>query len=310
MPLDPQVRAAIDTAVAMGIKPAYQLSIEEGRRALEARAALMNQTLEPVHEVAERVIPGPGGDLKLRIYRPDRAGPLPVLAYYHGGGWVRGSLDTHEPLCRALTNQVGCLVVSVDYRLAPEAKYPAAVDDCYAATCWVAEHARELGVDASRLAVGGDSAGGNLAAVISQLARDRGGPPIKFQLLLYPVTGYDFETESYRQNAEGYMLERQDMIWYWQQYLPNEAAAREPYAAPLLGDLRGLPPAHVTTAEYDPLRDEGMAYAEALRAAGVPTTSRCYEGLIHGFYGMAAVVDRARQARDETAEALRQGLGG
>ena len=308
MPLDPQVRAAIDAAVAMGIKPAYQLSIEEGRRALEARAALMNQTLEPVHEVTERVIPGPGGDLKLRIYRPDRPGPLPVLVYYHGGGWVRGSLDTHEPLCRALTNQVGCLTVSVDYRLAPEATYPAAADDCYAATCWVAEHARELGVDASRLAVGGDSAGGNLAAVISQMARDRGGPPIKFQLLLYPVTGYDFETESYRQNAEGYMLERQDMIFYWQQYLPNEAAAREPYAVPLVGDLHGLPAAHVTTAEFDPLRDEGMAYAERLQAAGVPTTSRCYEGLIHGFYGMAAVVDRAKQARDETAAALRQGL--
>lgn len=308
MPLDPQVKAAIDASVAMGIKPAHQLSIEQGRQALEARAAMMNQSLEPVHEVTERTIPGPGGELRLRIYRPERPGPLPVLVYYHGGGWIRGSLDTHEPLCRALTNQVGCLVVSVDYRLAPEAKFPAAADDCYAATCWVAEHARELGVDASRLAVGGDSAGGYLAATICQLARDRGGPPIKFQLLLYPVMGYDFETESYRQNAEGYMMERQDMIFYWQQYLPNEAAAREPYAVPLAGDLRGLPPAHLTTAEFDVLRDEGMAYAERLRAAGVPATSRCYEGLIHGFYGMAAVVDRARQARQETAEALRQGL--
>jgi acetyl esterase len=308
MPLDPQVRAAIDAATAAGIKPAAMLSIAEARAATEARAALMNQNPEPVHEVTERTIAGPGGDLLLRIYRPDRPAPLPVLVYFHGGGWVRGSLDSSEQLCRALTNQAGCLIVSVDYRLAPEAKYPAAPDDCYAATVWVAEHARELGVDAGRLAVGGDSAGGNLAAAVSLMARDRGGPPIRFQLLMYPVTAYNFDTVSYHENARGYMLERADMLHYWQHYLPNEAAAAEPYAAPQRGDLRGLPPAHVTTAEFDPLRDEGQAFAEQLRAAGVPTTSRCYEGLIHGFYGMGTVVDRARQAIRETADALRQGL--
>ena len=215
-------------------------------------------------------------------------------------------LDTHDGVCRQLANRAGCAVVSVDYRLAPEAKFPAGPEDCYAAARYAAEHAGELGVDAARIAVAGDSAGGNLAAVVALMARARRGPALCHQLLVYPVTNHDFETASYHENAEGYLLTRAMMQWFWGHYLATPEAGEDPWASPLREpDLSGLPAATVLTAEYDPLRDEGEAFAERLRAAGVPTSLTRYDGMFHGFFGMTAAIDRARDALDHAAGALR-----
>jgi acetyl esterase len=261
--------------------------------------------------VQDRAVPsldtGGGPDVPVRIYTPAGGGPFPALAWYHGGGWVVGNLETADPTARHLAVETGCVVVSVDYRLAPEAKFPAAADDCYAATKWIADNASEINVDLSRIAVGGDSAGGNLAASVSLMARDRGGPSIVFQALIYPVTERDFSTASYRENADGYLLTLDAMKWYWDHYLKSDADSSDPYAAPAAAkDLRGLPPALVITAAFDPLRDEGEAYARRLQGAGVPTACSRYDGMIHGFYGMSAVIDKGKQAISETAAALRR----
>ena len=305
MPLDPQAQAVLDRMVAVGIRPAHTLTIEEARRALEAAHALGGPP-EPVQRVEDRVIPGPGGDLRLRLYRPAGSGPFPILVFFHGGGWIRGSLDTHDGLCRSLANRAACLVLSVDYRLSPEVRFPAAVEDCFAATRWVADQAAALDGDPSRIAVGGDSAGGNLAAVVTLLARDRGGPALLYQALIYPVTNYAFDTPSYHENGTGYNLTRDAMIYYWNLYLGDPADGQNPLASPLKApDLSGLPPALIITAEYDPLRDEGLAYADRLRAAGVPVQSTCYPGVFHGFLGQAALIDKGKQAIEEVAAALR-----
>jgi acetyl esterase len=229
--------------------------------------------------------------------------------FYHGGGWVIGDLEVADRPCRSLCAGAGCVVVSVDYRLAPEHRFPAAADDAYAAAQWVSAHAADLGADPARLAVGGDSAGGNLTAVVALMARDQGGPPIAFQLLIYPVAGCDLDTVSYRDNAEGYLLTRAAMEWFWGHYIPDEAARRHPYASPLSAEnLAGLPPAFVVTAEYDPLRDEGEAYAERLRRAGVPVTLKRYAGMIHGFFQLAGVLDQGRQVLTDASSALREAL--
>lgn len=306
MPLDPQAAAYLQQLAATGAPPYTSLSAQEARRAHAARAVLQGPP-PPVTDVEDRTIPGPGGTLLLRLYRPQGAAPFPALVYFHGGGWVIGSIETHDNLCRQLTRAAGCIVVSVDYRLAPEHRFPAAAEDAYAATCWVAEHARELGLSPDSLAVGGDSAGGNLAAVAALMARDRGGPALAHQLLIYPVTGSDFDTASYEENATGYGLTREGMVWFWDHYLPPDGGdRRDPYAAPLYApDLRGLPPAMVITAEFDPLRDEGQAYAERLRQAGVPVVSRCYPGMIHSFFPLGAVLDRAREAVADAGAGLR-----
>jgi acetyl esterase/lipase len=226
--------------------------------------------------------------------------------WFHGGGWVVGDLESADATARHLTVRADCVVVSVDYRLAPETKFPGPAEDCYSATKWVAQNAASINVDPSKIAVGGDSAGGNLAAVISLMARDRGGPPLALQLLVYPVTDRDFSTESYVQNAEGYQLTRDSMIWYWNHYLKSDADVANPYAAPLQAqDLRGLPPALVITAEYDPLRDEGEAYAHRLEAAGVNTTCIRYDGMIHGFFGMATAIDKGKQAIAQASASLK-----
>jgi acetyl esterase len=233
----------------------------------------------------------------------------PALVYLHGGGWVIGSLDSYDATCRELAEGAGCVVVSVDYRLAPEHRYPAAPQDCFAAVKWVAANAGSLGADARRLAVGGDSAGGNLSAVVAQMARDQGGPAIRFQLLIYPVTDADFTRRSYVDNAEGYLLTTASMHWFWDHYLPEREKRAEPYACPLrAADLAGLPPAWVCTAEFDPLRDEGEAYAKRLQHAGVSTTLTRFDGLIHGFISMGLVAPRAQAAIDEAVAALRKGL--
>ena len=254
---------------------------------------------EEVAAVEDRTLPLNGESIPVRIYRPSADSKVrPVLVWFHGGGWVIGNLDSADFACRMLTNASGCVVVSVDYRLAPEHKFPAAADDCFAATQWVVEHADELGVDASKVAVGGDSAGGNLAAVVAQLAKEAGGPAISYQALVYPVTNFSFATASYTDNAEGYLLTRASMEWFWGHYLGNEGDGQHVKASPLLcADLTGLPPAIVITAEYDPLRDEGEAYADALRKAGVAVESKRYDGQIHGFFANPAIDDGAAAAR-------------
>jgi acetyl esterase len=229
--------------------------------------------------------------------------------YFHGGGWVVGSVAISDPFCRVLANASGCAVLSVEYRLAPEDRYPAAANDSYAATRWAAERAADLDIDATRIAVGGSSAGGNLAAVVALMARDQGAPPIAFQLLHVPITDHDFGTPSYRMNARGFGLTLAGMRWFWDHYAPDAKLRDEPYASPLrASDLSGLPPAHVVTAEFDPLRDEGKAYAARLVEAGVKTTYAEYPGMVHGFTSMAMRVPTGRTAIDDMGAALRKAL--
>jgi acetyl esterase len=307
MPLDPQARAFLDEMNSLGGQPLYTMGVDGARRVMDLLATL-RPPLAPVASAVDRRIPGPAGEIPVRVYTPNGTAPFPVLVYFHGGGWVIGGLETHDGVCRALADGAGCLVVSIDYRLAPEHRYPAAAEDCYAATRWTAAHAAELGADAARLAVGGDSAGGNLAAVVSLMARDRGGPPIAFQLLVYPVTDARADTSSYRDNAEGYLLTAGDMDWFWGHYLGDDRAnGAEPYASPLRAtDVSRLPPALVITAEFDPLRDEGEAYAAHLKEAGVAARVTRYDGMIHGFFGMGHLMDKAKAAVTEACAALKQ----
>ena len=305
MPLHPQVRTIMDQMTAAG-PPLHHLSPAEARKAVLAMRATQGEP-ERVAKVEDRSFPGPAAELPLRIYTPDGRGPFPVLVYFHGGGWVIGSLETHDGLCRHLANAAGAVVVSVDYRLAPEHPFSASGEDAYAATRWVAANAAVIGGDAKRIAVGGDSAGGNLAAVVSLMARDRGGPPLVFQLLVYPVTDApSANTASYRENAEGYFLTAKMMHWFWDHYCGKNPDLSDPYLCPLRAkDLKRLPPALVVTAEFDPLRDEGEAYAVRLREAGVPTVAKRWEGHIHGSMMFTAVSASARQYRKEITAALR-----
>jgi acetyl esterase len=303
MPLAPAARTMIDQLEAAGVPPLWELPLEQARSA----GALMGMMDEPpaVASVEDRVIPGPAGDLPVRIYTPDGSKPRAVVAYFHGGGFVFCSIETHDGTCRRLANVTDAVVVSVEYRLAPEHCFPAATDDCYAATAWVHEHASELGGDPRHMVVAGDSAGGNLAAVVAQMARHRGGPPIAFQALIYPVIDAACDTPSYTENAEGYFLEKQAMRWFWDQYLGADGDGADALASPIrANDLSGLPPAIVITAEYDPLRDEGEAYADALEAAGVPVTTRRYDGMIHGFVSMPMLFPEADDAMQRVGDAL------
>ncbi len=304
MPLHPQAKQVVEMMAAMGV--------ELGGDPVALRdlmSSFPRPEPEPVARVEDRTVPGPGGEIPVRIYSSAPASAaLPVLVWYHGGGWVIGNLDSADPACRMLANTSGCVIVSVDYRLAPEAKYPAAAEDCYAATSWVAANAASIGADPSRIAVGGDSAGGNLAAVVSQMAKDLGGPRISYQLLVYPVTDHNFGTSSYTDNADGYLLTRASMEWFWGHYLNHDGEGAHPKASPLrASDLSGLPPALVITAEFDPLRDEGEAYARALRKAGVAVEQKRYEGQIHGFFANA-MIDDGKAAVLQAAQALRMAL--
>jgi acetyl esterase len=307
MPLDQQTKALIDAMQSAGMVLEFEkMSAVEARKAMDQMAAATRAPGDPVAKVEDRSIAGPEGQIPVRIYAPQGTAPFPVLVFYHGGGWVIGSLDSHDPLCRKLANEIGCVVVSVDYRLAPEAKFPAAAEDCYAATLWVSENAAALGCDPKRLAVAGDSAGGNLSAVVPLMARDRGKPPIAFQVMMYPVTDGSLETGSMRELAEGYFLTHSAMVWFWNQYVRDQHDRNHPYAAPIKAtDLRGLPPALVITAEYDPLRDEGEAYAAKLKAAGVPVTCTRYDGTIHGFVSMADNLDQGKKALAQVVDALK-----
>jgi acetyl esterase len=306
MSLHPQAQALLDQLAAAGEVDLTQLP-PPAVRDVYAQMSLARSPA-PVASVSDRSIRGPGGPLGLRIYRP-AAGPRPALVYFHGGGFVIGSLETHDGTCRALANASGCTIVSVDYRLAPEHRFPAAPEDCYAALRFAAEAGAEIGVDPSRLAVGGDSAGGNLAAVTALLARDRRGPDLAFQLLVYPVTDARFDTPSYRENAEGYFLTAKMMRWFWDHYLEHAHQAEDPLASPLRAkDLAGLPPALVLTAGYDPLRDEGEAYAARLREAGVDAELKRYPGMFHGFFSMYDALDDGRDALEQAGAALRRAL--
>jgi len=309
MPLDPQTQVLLEQMAKANLTPYEAMTPQEARRQTALGSCFMERPPE-VLAWEDREIPGPQGSLRIRHYRPSAAAVLPVVVFFHGGGWVMGSIETHDGYCRQLANASGWAVVSVDYRLAPEHKFPAGLEDAHAATSWVSEHAAEIGVDPQRITVAGDSAGGNLAAAVPLLARDRGGPGLRFQLLLYPVLDHHFDTPSYRANATGYHLTRDAMIWSWGHYLHSPRDGALPYASPLRADdLSGLPAALVMTAEYDPLRDEGEAYAARLHAAGVPVTLKRYDGLIHGFARRTNVLDRAREALQDVAAAL-QAVGG
>ncbi|HXW83877.1 MAG TPA: alpha/beta hydrolase [Candidatus Binataceae bacterium] len=305
-PLDPQMKAMLDVANAAG--PAFLRAdtASEARVRMQALVAARPAPKIEMHEVRNRTIPGPAGEIPLRIYTP---GPSPngILVYFHGGGWVLGDLDIFDVSCRSIATAAGCRLVSVDYRLAPENKFPAAPEDCYAATKWVSANAKSLGGDPARIAVGGDSAGGNLATVTALMARDRGGPPLCFQVLFYPAISAADDTPSQFEFAQdGFILSRADMEWFWGKYLRNAADASNSMACPnRAASLSGLPPALIQTASHDPLRDEGESYAEQLRRAGVPVKLTRYEGLTHGFVAFSDLLDKGKEAIREAGSALR-----
>lgn len=304
MPLDPDVQRFLGSIAATKQAPPYEGSIEQARAALEAICAGAKRGA--VAEVEDLTISGPGGPLPLRVYRSEKATAMPVLVYLHGGGWARGSIDTHDAECRLFATGAFCTVISVGYRLAPEDPFPAAVDDCCAALRHAVDKAPELGIDPGRIAVGGDSAGGNLAAVCALWARDA-GLRLCGQLLIYPATDFTFSQPSIEENAEGYFLERKSMEWYRDLYLPEGTDARDPRASPLFAEsFVNAAPAHIVSAEYDPLRDDGEVYGQRLVAAGVPVTMHRYLGVIHGFAVAALGFEAGQRAHEEAVEALRR----
>jgi acetyl esterase len=307
MTLDPQI-AEMLAAEASGEGPSFAIGVEESRAAEYDFIELCGPLIEM--RVEDRDVPGPDGAVPVRVYAPRGDEEVrPAVVYFHGGGWVAGDLETMDRVCRNMADGAGAVVVSVHYRRAPEEIFPAAAEDAHAALAWVAANAAALGVDPARIAVAGDSAGGNLSAVVSQMARDRGGPAVAFQLLIYPVLDHDFATPSYVACADGYALTRTMMQWFWDQYVPDASRRDDPYAAPLrASSLAGLPPAAVHVAGYDPLRDEGLAYAEALRAAGVPVEVRNFETMVHGYLQLVTVSAGAAAASAAAIEALRTAL--
>ena len=306
--LDPQVQALLDRIAAAGRPSLHTLTPEQARAEYMRSRRVLNPDPPEVATVVDRAIPGPGGPLPVRIYRAFGTEPtaqLPALVYFHGGGFTIGNLDTHDVVCRGLANSARCAVISVDYRLAPEHKFPAAVDDAVAATRWVAAQADELAIDAEHLAIGGDSAGGNLATVAALIARDSGGPKIAFQLLIYPPTHPPHDTPSATKFGKGYMQTRDVILYFRRNYIRTPADFADWRVAPLLApDLSRLPPTLILAAGYDVLVDEGKAYADRLAAAGVDVTYKCYDGMIHGFITMGRIIDAANQAVAECGQAL------
>jgi acetyl esterase len=325
VPLDPATREILDQMAAAGapdfsdLSPvAFRLLFSASLGALDSAAATTTASEGTADDtrtddtdtvdVEDRTIDGPGGPLRLRVYRPAgarprREGPAPLVVFFHGGGWVIGDIDTHDGTCRILCRSTGAVVVSVDYRLAPEHPFPAAVDDCIAATSWVADHGADLGGDPGRLGLAGDSAGGNLAAVVAQHAQREGSPAIRAQALVYPAVDFTEIRPSFVANGEGYLLTADSIRWFSAQYLADHDPA-DPRASPLLGDLAGLPPAVVAVAEFDPLHDEGLAYAAALSDAGVSVRTLDFGGLVHGFMGLGALSPASARARDEVWKAF------
>lgn len=309
MAVAPTIQPFLDALAQAPVPPIEEQPLDQVRadaiRFIEAGAGEKQQ----VADVADRVIPGPAGDIPVRVYRPSAETELPVVAYLHGGGWVIMGIETHDWICRRLANAAGAVVVSVEYRLAPEHPFPAPLDDCMAVTRWLAEHADELGADATRLAIAGDSAGGNLAAAVTLASRADDGPHLLAEVLVYPATDAACATPSFVQNADGYLLTASSMRWFWDQYLGPDGHSDDGYASVLRHpDLAGLPPTLVITAEHDPLRDEGEAFAEHLGEAGVDVTLHRYDGMVHGFLGMDALTPEADDAMTEIGEFLRRRL--
>ncbi|MBS0278952.1 MAG: alpha/beta hydrolase [Proteobacteria bacterium] len=311
MPLDPVLKAFLDQVASMGGPKTWEMTPAEARESFAALMQLAGPKDIPIGKVTNIAIPAPHGEIAARAYAPVAASGqgLPTLVFFHGGGWVIGNIDTHDGLCRMIANGSGCRVISVEYRLSPESKYPDAVDDAVAALEWVEKNAAQLGVDANLLAVGGDSAGGALAAVVAQIAKAKGGPKLSYQLLLFPVTQIGEETRSLREYAEGYFLERKTLDWFYAHYLPGDADRKDPRISPLVAeDVSGLPPAYVMLAGFDPLHDEGLAYAEKLRAAGVPVTVADYPDMVHDFIYLQSVLPQASEALNTAAKALKDAL--
>jgi acetyl esterase len=309
MPLDPQAKALLDQLASLDGPKLEDLSPAEAREVFKAFGAMF-----PVPEVARTQafkVPVDGGEIDAHVFWPmggSETEPLPVLVWFHGGGWTVGDLSSSDATAAELANASGCVVVNVDYRLAPEHPFPIPLEDCYAAVQWVVDRSGDLAVEPRRLAVGGDSAGGNLAAAVCLTARELGGPDIRFQLLVYPAVDARMSYPSFRENAEGYFLTASTMEWFWRNYV-GSADPEEPMLSPLYAkELAGLPPALVITAEFDPLRDEGEAYAERLRQAGVLAHASQYDGMIHGFLALTSVFDAGAKAMDEAARALRAAL--
>jgi acetyl esterase len=299
MNLDPQI-AELITALDAGFPPVHTMTGAQARATIRSRLVPAVDP-ESVGTITEASVSVPEGRFAVRIYHPlTAATAAPAVVYAHGGGFVFCDLDSHDGLCRDLANRSQAVVVSVAYRLAPEHRWPTAAEDLYAAVSWTARHAEWLGVDPGRIAVGGDSAGGNLATVAALMARDRGGPSLAAQLLIYPVIAADFDTPSHRTFGQGYYNPTTALQWYWDQYVPRVADRRHPHASPLVADLEGLPPAVVVLAGHDPLHDEGLAYADALRGAGVDVTQLSYPGGVHGFVTMP-MLDLAQRARADVS---------
>jgi acetyl esterase len=309
--IDPEARAYLDWMQSLGLPPLAEQGPEEARRLNRLRVPMLAGEVEPLERIEDVTVPGPAGSIPARLYASVRGEVLPALLYMHGGGWVVGDLDSHDSFCRALARRAECLVLSIDYRLAPEHRFPAAVEDAWAALLWLHDNASSIGAAPDRLAVAGDSSGGNLAAVVARWARERGGPVLAAQVLIYPVTDHGFDTPSYGAAATGYGLTRDSMRWYWEQYLADPSQAGSPDASPLRArDLSGLAPALVITCALDPLASEGSAYAAALSSAGVRVEHIEEPDMIHGYIRMAGVIGRARKSWDDCARFLRRELRG
>lgn len=307
IPIDPKLKAALDSTPPS--PPFDQIPVTELRRQRNERIASAPKMNDKVARAGDRTIPGPHGKIPIRVYTPEGGGPFPLLLYFHGGGWVLGNIETHDDYCRSLSARGRAVVVSVDYRLAPEHKFPVPLDDCFAATQWAASNGAALGADTSRMGVAGDSAGGNLAAGVALMARDQGGPRLGLQLLLYPVTNSQAETASYHENGTGYGLTRDAMLFFWKSYLAQPADGANGYASPLRATrLASLPRTLILTAQYDPLRDDGVAYAARLSQAGVAVRCTNYLDMNHGFALWGSVYDSARRALDEVAAEVKAAL--
>jgi acetyl esterase len=309
--LDPILKGLLDQMTANPMPKLWEIPPAAGREMYKGMATMLDPQDVPIGKVEDRKIPGPAGEIPIRLYTPVGAGAtaLPAVMFFHGGGFVIGDLQTHDALCRQIANGAKARVVAVDYRLAPEHKFPSAADDCFAALKWVAAHASAIGVDANRIAVCGDSAGGNLSAVVCQLAKTAGGPHIVYQVLMYPTTIAHAKTGSMKDFEKGYFLEREAMDWFFDAYVPKGHDLKDPKLAPFWGDVKGLPPAYVITAGFDPLKDEGKQYADKMAAAGVQVTYKDYPAMVHGFFNMSAVVPQARDAIAEVTGKLRAAFG-
>jgi acetyl esterase len=312
--LHPQVQAVMDAMARMNLSPPHTIPVDQARAQFKRTRAVFLAPAQDVASVVDRTIPGPAGGIPIRVYRPlgsEVQARLPALVFFHGGGWVFGDLDSHDAMCRELSNLAGCAVISVAYRVAPENKFPAAVDDAIAAIRHVADNGGELGIDPTRLAAGGDSAGGTLATVAALTFREQGGPRLRLQVLIYPVTDMTLDSPSYTRIPTGYTLPRERMLFFREAYLRGPEDIADWRASPLkVRDVSNLPPALILAAAQDPLVDDGKAYADRLAAAGVPVTYTCYEGMVHGFLTMAGAIEAGHAGIAEVAGALERAFKG